>query len=193
MKHRITIFIVSMATALGSLYLPVKAEEDVAAQLDKRVASYSKEYPVNLTSDESQLLKENCLVIQQKLIKTRDNIDETIVSREASYGYIERRLSSIQSRLTTQGIDTSIIDLMLASYRVEVNNFKNSAEAYRLTISDAIVLDCINKPGEFKSTILTARSNRLLTVKAMQSIRELYTSSITNGFKLLETQIYGKE
>lgn len=192
MKKTLFLLIVAFISNFSFGLYAVKAEEDSATQLEKRISIYEKDYPVILTPEESQLLLDNCVLMQQKLAKARDSIDETIVSRESSYGYIERRLSSIQSRLSGQGIDTSIIDLMLANYRVEVNNFKNSATLYRTTVNDAIRIDCVNRPKSFKSAILAARSDRLLTVKSMKSIRELYTSSITDGFKLLESQIYGK-
>ena len=138
------------------------------------------------------MLSERCSVIQKKVIEARDIVNATIISRETAYGNIERKLSAVQSRLSGQGIDTSVIDLMLASYRIEVSNFKTSADHYGAVLNDASALDCQSKPQAFKSTILAIRDKRLQPISSMKKIRDLYNESFANGFELLGKQLYEK-
>jgi hypothetical protein len=168
------------------------AATESEAEFANRIAIYEKEYPVSLTQEENQLLVERCALIQNKIIEARDIVNETIVSREASYGNIERKLAAIQSRLSGQGLDTSVIDLMLASYRIEVSNFKTSAERYGSTLNDASAINCQKNPVAFKSTVLAIRDKRQLPVNSMKRIRDLYTSSFMSGFEILGNQLNEK-
>jgi len=156
----------------------------------KRLSEYEKLFPVTLTQEETQDVSERCPIVQKKLLEAKNRVDESILSREATYGNIEKKLASIQSRLAIQHLDTSVIDLMLASYRIEVSNFKLSAEGYSTILTDSSIIDCQNNPGLFKSSILAARDARSKTLKSVMSIRDLYKSSLLDGFELLEKQIY---
>lgn len=161
---------------------------DIASS--KRLSEYEKMYPVTLTQEEAQDVTERCLTVQKKILEAKSRVDDSIISREASYGNIEKKLASIQSRLAKQHLDTSVIDLMLASYRIEVSNFKLNAESYSTVLTDASTIDCQNNPSLFKASILAAREARSKTVQSVKDIRDLYGSSLLDGFKLLETQLY---
>lgn len=195
MNYAKKIFIlISTTTFLTSIYsfTIAKAVTESEAEFTGRIAVYQKEYPVTLSSEEAQLLAERCILIQNKVIEARDIVNTTIVSREATYGNIERKLAAIQSRLNGQGLDTSVIDLLLASYRIEVSNFKTSAERYESYLNDASAIDCQNNPSAFKSTILAIRDKRQLPVNSMKRIRDLYNSSFANGFEILGNQLNEK-
>lgn len=156
-----------------------------------RISDYSKNFPAELLPEDLAILIDRCPTIQKKVVEARDRVNLSISQREEAYGSIENKLSSIQSRLSGQGLDTSVIDLMLASYRIEVSNFKLNAERYSTILTDASTLDCKNNPSGFKSSILAARASRILTVETMVKIRQLYKSSFVSGFELLDKQLSG--
>ena len=168
----------------------VHAQSGIESLSAKRSAMYGINFPVSLSVEDTQLLSERCPVIQKKVTEASDRVGATIESREATYGNIEKKLAAIQSRLSLQRLDTSVIDLVLANFRIEVSYFKTSAENYKSVLDDAAMLDCQNNPALFKSAILAARDARLQPVNAMKKIRDLYSSSMINGFELLLKQLY---
>lgn len=182
-------FVTALFIFSGLLVVPKIYADSNQAQLTKRVLSYSKKFPVSLSDEESSLLSERCTLIQGKLKDAIASVDQSTTTRESSYEFIESKLYSIQSRFSNQQFDTSIIDLMLASYRLEISNFKIQALTYRNILDDAVEQDCAENPDEFKSTVLAAREARESVQASMLKIRELYKSSITSGFNLLADQV----
>lgn len=174
---------------LNLFLVPSLYAQSNQAQLENRISEYSKRFPVSLSDDERNLLSERCALIQDRLADAITSVKQSTINRESSYSFIENRLYSIQGRFSNQQLDTSIIDLMLADYRFEVSNFKIQALTYSNIINDAVDQDCRVSPEKFKSTILAARASRESLRASMLKIRELYYSSITNGFKSLESQI----
>lgn len=184
MKYFITPLVLLNLFLVPSLYA-----QSNQAQLENRISEYSKRFPVSLSDDERNLLSERCALIQDRLADAITSVKQSTINRESSYSFIENRLYSIQGRFSNQQLDTSIIDLMLADYRFEVSNFKIQALTYSNILNDAVDQDCRVSPEKFKSTILAARASRESLRVSMLKIRELYYSSITNGFKSLESQI----
>lgn len=182
---------------LSQLYLllptsQLKAETDAQVAFSKRIGEYQNDYPITLTTEDAQLISDGCDVIKQKVVEARNHINNVTINRENIYGNIERRLAAVQNRLSLQRLDTSAIDLSLASYRIEVSNFKNSADKYANILNDAISIDCKTNPSAFKSAILAARDARQYPVNAMERVRDVYNSTILNGFKILENQLSEK-
>lgn len=178
-----------------SILIPLhglRAESDIQSSLAKRIEGYKNSYPVNLATEDEQIIADGCDVIKQKLVNARSRVNSTTTNRENVYGNIERRLAAVQNRLSLQRLDTSVVDLSLASYRIEVTNFKNSADKYLSILDDAILIDCKTDPSAFKSTIIAAREARQLPVNAMKRLRDVYNSTLMAGFKILENQLNGK-
>lgn len=182
-------FFISLIILSSFLLVPKIHADSNQNQLTSRVLAYSKKFPVSLSSEESSLLSERCTLIQSKLKDAITSVDQSTATRESSYEFIESKLYSIQSRFSNQQLDTSIIDLMLASYRLEISNFKIQALTYRNILDDAVEQDCAESPDKFKSTILAAREARELVQESMIKIRALYNSSISSGFKSLTDQM----
>ena len=171
------------------LIVPIIYAESDQTQLTNRVSEYSKKFPVSLSAEQSSLLSERCTLIQSILSDAIASVDKSTSTRESSYEFVESKLYSIQSRFSKQQFDTSIIDLMLASYRLEISNFKIQALTYRNILNDAVGQDCVASPDKFESTILAAREARESVQESMLKIRKLYESSISSGFNLLTNQM----
>lgn len=167
-----------------------RANIDAQTAFNGRVENYKKKFPNILSDEEKTFITQNCETTKDKIIKVRDSVNATTLNREDNYGDIERRLSAIQSRFSKQGIDTSSIDLMLASYRIEVSNYKKFADEYQVILNDLVAIDCKLDPMGYKSALLSARSSRELVKTSLEKIKSVYNSQVASGFNLLAKQLY---
>jgi hypothetical protein len=170
----------------------VIANTDAKNAYETRLNDYNQSNPVQLSPEESQIIIDGCDVIKQNIVEARDRVSNTNNNRAEVYSDIEKKLSAIQIRMSKQGIDTSVIDLLLANYRIEFNNFKATSEKYLLVLSDTALIDCKSQPDLFKSAVLTARQTREQLAEALKRIRNLYDNSFVSSFELLERQLDDK-
>lgn len=180
------VFIFAISPVLSNTAI---ANTDAKNAYEIRLNEYKQSNPVQLSTEESQIIIDGCDVIKQKIVEARDRVGNTNNNREEVYSDIEKKLSAIQIRMSKQGIDTSVIDLLLANYRIEFNNFKATSEKYLLVLSDTALIDCKSQPELFKSAVLTARQTREQPAEALKRIRNLYNNSFVSSFELLERQL----
>lgn len=183
------IFLLLVLTFTSTTSVSVKANTNDQNTFSYRVENYKKRFPTNLNEEELKIIIDKCDSVKSKFVKIRDSVNATTLKREDTYGDVERRLSAIQSRFDKQGIDSSVIDLMLASYRIEVSNFKNSADEYQTILNDIVAIDCISDPSALKSAVTSARFARDSTKTAVTKVKEAYNVQVVTGFDLLNKQL----
>lgn len=193
MKHAKIVFgaILFGALSLGALslmsirsYAQSTTVDDTS--LRARIEANVKSYPFTLAEDQKQSLSAKCFPLQEKLRVIRDNLIVREQSRDGAFRRIEARLSVLQKRFDAQGVDTSIIDLLLANYRKDLALYTNAVTQQEVSMNDTVVMDCANNPEQMRSQIEAIRANHNKTVEEIERITTFLQTNILESLESIK-------
>lgn len=178
-----------VALGLGWGRLRAESGDDMAARLEQLQASY----PVKLTDQEKADVARRCVAAQTNIQAIADRLATIQASRDLIYADILNELKLTQRRLIAQQIDTSEIDLLLASYTTGRSGYLSSLSDYHTALTDAATLDCVNNPELFRSAVEGLRASRKRVVDQVNMLRELISSDVKTSFDTIRDRVLSSE
>lgn len=117
-----------------------------------------------LTTDEQELVKQNCVLVQGLLQQRMQPSDAANrVKRGQVYeALLSKYMTPLNARVASNGLSSEAAKLteITGHYQQALNGFKNKYDTYADTIDEAIRMRCKSKPQEFYDKIQEARQQR---------------------------------
>ena len=148
---------------LASLFVvSLSASAVVSAQSDS-----------DMTSDKLELVKTRCSSSQFALqqIEKRDAVSR--INRGRAYDQMLRQVSSFNSRFTYNKISAPDLVQLTSDLQTAVDTFRANYDKYDTDISDALKIDCKQKPADYYNMILKARDDRAAVGDEVNKIVDL--------------------
>lgn len=127
----------------------------------------------DLTSDKLELVKSRCSSSQFALqqIEKRDAVSR--INRGRAYDQMLRQVSSFNSRFTYNKISAPDLVQLTSDLQTAVDTFRANYDKYDTDISDALKIDCKQKPADYYNMILKARDDRAAVGDEVNKIVDL--------------------
>lgn len=183
---------------LSILFLPAVANAQTQSDRSSSVEDTSQnarlrenqqKYLNDVSDEEKTRLQSTCIPAQEKVIAVRDRFLTAEAKREEVYNRIDIRLSALQKRLEAQNIDSSIVDLLLATYRKETAAFKAYAAQHQVNLNDTISMDCVEQPDVFKSQLTATRETQKKVSEEVTRLRSMLTADLITSIEALKLKL----
>ncbi|MEK7472316.1 MAG: hypothetical protein AAB624_03670 [Patescibacteria group bacterium] len=155
----------------------------------ERIERAKKAFPIRLNEKEKTRLSDRCAKAQEKLIKIADALDTRSLIITKKYDLIEVHLIAVQKRLTTQEIDTSIIDLLLTSFQRLTSQYDSALVDYQNALDDATQVGCTGEPEVFKALLEDVRAKRQVFVNSVEAIKNFTLTDLKTSFDALRARL----
>jgi hypothetical protein len=129
----------------------------------------------DMTNDKLELVKTRCSSSQFALqqIEKRDAVSR--INRGRAYDQMLRQVSSFNSRFTYNKISAPDLVQLTSDLQTAVDTFRANYDKYDTDISDALKIDCKQKPADYYNVILKARDDRAAVGDEVNKIIDLMT------------------
>ncbi len=168
-----------------------RAEDSASVDATRaaRVEQTKLAYPIRLSDQEKTTLANHCKKAQVNLskIKIRLEARESIISTK--YNLIDLHITAVQKRLASEGVDTSIIDLLLTSFQRLSMEHQQAFVSYQLALDDATAIDCAADPQTFKALIEDVRTKRQEFVSSINAVKDFSGADLKTSFDALRTRL----
>lgn len=129
----------------------------------------------DLTSDKLDLIKSRCSNSQVALqqIEKRDAVSR--INRGRAYDQMLRQVSAFNSRFAYNKVSSPDLIQITSDLQGAVDTFRASYDKYDTDVSDAMKINCKQKPADYYSMILKARDDRSAVGEEVGKIVDLMT------------------
>jgi len=127
----------------------------------------------DVSADLIETIRARCSNSQFALqqIEKRDAVSR--INRGRSYDQMLRQVSAFNSRFTYNKINEPKLVEITSSLQKGVDEFRASYDHYDTDISDALKVNCRDKPAEYYAVIVRAREDRNTVGQQVQKIEQL--------------------
>lgn len=137
----------------------------------------------DLTADKLDLIKSQCSNSQFALqqIEKRDAVSR--INRGRAYDQMLRQTSALNSRFAYNKISSPDLIQITSDLQNGVDTFRANYDRYDTDVSDALAIDCKQKPADYYNTILKARDDRNAVGDEVNKINDLigqYRAAVVN-------------
>ncbi len=127
----------------------------------------------DITSDKLELIKDRCtnsqLAVQQ--IEKRDAVSR--INRGRAYDQMIRQVSAFNSRFAYNKISSPDLIQLTSQIQSGVDTFRARYDKYDNDLTDAMKIDCKQKPADYYAMIIKAREDRSAVGDEVNSIVDL--------------------
>jgi DNA repair exonuclease SbcCD ATPase subunit len=160
-------------------------------ELLKRLESRKAALKTRLTTVEQKRYKERCKNAQGKLSAVSNRINGIETSRNEVHGALISRLSTLQSRLQSQGVDATKLQTDIDALKAKIETFKVDLATYKQAVSDLAAMDCQSDPAAFKASLETARSALAKLKQDGADIKSYLNDTVKVTLKEIRSQLEG--
>jgi len=114
-----------------------------------------------MTQQHIDRIRANC--VEAKTILQRVHVSDALlrVNRGQLYEQMSTKLMEpLNNRITLNRLDGMTLALTATDYERQLNTFRQSYKTYDETMSDAISINCVDKPVSFYDLVVSARQKR---------------------------------
>lgn len=157
-----TVYAVDDASTTTTTENEVKTEstetaEDKVAR-EKRLKEKKDALKAKLTATQEKRLKERCAGSQGTLRSFTAKVKGIQTSREKVYSNLVNRLTTLQTKLKAQNVDTAELDAEITALNTKIEAYKVDLAAYQQTLADLAAMNCTEDPAAFKASLESART-----------------------------------
>jgi len=167
----------------------------IAAVLLLSASGPNNSYAADLTPEQTDLIKSNCLSIKGSLNQLHATDALLRVNRGQIYESMGTKLmASFNSRLSNNSLDNKGLVAVTTSYRSALATFRTDYQAYEQQIAAAIKIDCTKEPASFHASLESARIKRTIVrtdIVRMNQYIDDYRSAV-NDFMLNFERVTGQ-
>ena len=135
-----------------------------------------------ITPEQTERVRSNCVALKTTVNQLHASDALLRVNRGQMYESMASGLmDKFNGRLGSNGLDNKAMTSVTGSYRGALNTFRANYIAYEQKISQALRIDCMDKPAEFYATLQEARVLRMKVHEDVDKLHELindYRSSV---------------
>lgn len=193
------LFIVPSAMAQDTTTTEVVSEqtesqETVTAPVQKQTALENAEkrkqaVKETLTAAKEKRLQERCSNAQGRVMSVSGQVNGLRTSRTEVHQNILNRLTDVQTRLQTQGVDTVALDEQLTEFRSKTEAFTALMDEYAVLLTDITADSCADDVAAFQASLSAARE-ALAEIRAESAaIRVYLAETIKPTLQQLREQI----
>lgn len=137
----------------------------------------------DMTPDKLELIKSRCSSSQFALqqIEKRDAVSR--INRGRAYDQVLRQVSAFNSRFAYNKISSPDLIQITSDLQSAVDTFRADFDKYDTDLSDAMKVDCKQKPADYYAMILKARDDRSAVGDQVATVTTLiaqYRAAIVN-------------
>lgn len=159
-----------------------------AEERQARLAERKAALKTRLDAARQARIKSRCKASQGKLSSISGRIQGLETSRAQVYANLIDRLTKLNDRLKTAGVDTTELDSQITQLNTLIDTFNTDLGAYKLSVGDIAVMDCAADPIAFQATLETARTSRTKAADSAKAIRAFLTETIKPTLSDLKAQ-----
>ncbi len=173
-NYLISFAVIVTAAALLIATLPARAHTDGEAhthtettttetvspekQRTERVEKRKAEVKTALTTVQQKRVQTRCKGAQTLLAINAEKAAKIQTNRDKIHTDILDKLTKLEVKLATGGVDTTTFKEQIASLKTKVETFKTDSAAYLQTVQDTAALDCQADPVGFKASLEASRA-----------------------------------
>lgn len=158
---------------------------------DLRISAYKTKYATSLTKVQETKLKTTCKPAQVKVKLLNEKAIKNDTVRAKAYEVVGAELSKIIPRLKDASISTTDLEEYQTQLTVLIKTYSTDSLAFASSLQDTAELDCLTDPAAFKSSLDSARADRLKLVTSSKAVATYVTETIKPGLekKHLDLQV----
>lgn len=135
-----------------------------------------------ITDEVRQRIVTNCVSIKNSLTQLHASDALLRVNRGQAYESMASKvMDNFNDRLSSNRLDNKAMTTVTGQYRTALTKFRTSYIAYEQKLSEALKIDCANRPEQFYEAVGSARSLRATVHEDVQKLHRIlddYRSSI---------------
>jgi signal transduction histidine kinase len=162
--------------------------KDTAA-LKARLEARKAQLKTTLTALEQAKIKTKCATAQGKLSSVRGRIKGIETSRAQVYDNLVDRLTSLSTKLSDKGLDTSELDSEITELNAKIATFQTDLATYKQTVTDLAAMDCKSDPTAFKASLEAARTAQAKVKEDATAIKTYVNDTIKATLKDIRSQL----
>lgn len=166
-------------------------KEKVEQWKEQRQASLEKikQQKEEFKANREKFTAERCAKINERVQERTTNFDSAGAKHTKVYANLIERINKFITRFDEAKLDTTTIKSHLALLQTKIDKFKEDYAAYIAKLKETKTVTCGHSEGEFKGTLLEART-LLKTVHAdAADIRTYVRETILVDLKVLKAQL----
>jgi len=180
--------------ALCFTYVAYAQEDSLGADYatdarNARITKLKETYRIVLDETERQRIVMRCVPAQKRLLAIEGRLVASADKRRKIYQGIIDDLNKIRVRLLNQEVDTSSVDLLIATYQEKLEFFNARVQSYDISLEDSVVVDCQDKPDDFRAALEGVRANRKLVADASGELAELTRSDLKTSLERIALKV----
>lgn len=133
---------------------------DQKQKMEQRVKERKDAAKLRLNNAEQTRIKNRCANAQGVVRNVEGRINGIQTSRTQVYGNLVDRLTKLEARLATKGVDTAELKTQITTLQEKIEKFNADLAAYKDAVADVAAMDCANDPIAFKASLEAARTAR---------------------------------
>ncbi len=135
-----------------------------------------------ITDEQRQRITTNCVTIKSTLAQLHASDALLRVNRGQVYESVASKLmDTFNGRLNANRLDNKAMTTVTSQYRSALNTFRADYIAYEQQLSEALKIDCVERPEDFYQAVSQARSLRSTVhddVTKLHRVMDDYKSSV---------------
>lgn len=142
-----------------------------------------------LSSGALQALRQNCVSAQVSLQRLQQSEKPTRINRGYLYDRALKLMSSFNSRVAFNNIESPDLFSLTARYQDGLRTFAEEYTKYDDHLSDLIAFDCTNNPTQFYDTLVETRRLRTdltTTINEIDGLLKDYQTNLESVKKVVE-------
>lgn len=137
---------------------------------------YADSSSANLSDNQINLIKQNCLSVQSTLTRIHANDALSRVHLGQEYETISTKfMASMNSRVALAKLDGVALARTTVNFNTKLNKFRNLYQQYEQTMFRAIQTKCVDQPSVFYETLTQAQSDRVTVRQVVMELEDLVT------------------
>ncbi len=162
---------------------------DAIKKRDARLSANKLKFTVKLAASEETRLKGVCKAAQEKTVALEARAAKSDTERSKVYTAITDELTNLIPRLKAASVDTTEVEKSQSELTALIKTYTTDYAMYKVSLKDLSELDCVADPVAFKSTLETARADRVFIAKDTAAIRAYVSGALKTALKNAAAQL----
>lgn len=162
---------------------------DAIKKRDARLSANKLKFTVKLAASEETRLKGVCKAAQEKTVALEARANKSNVERAKVYTAITSELTTLIPRLKAASVDTTEIEKSQTELASLISTYTTDYNTYLTSLNDLGGLDCVTDPVAFKSTLESARAERVVIAKDTAAVRTYVSGALKTALKNAASQL----
>lgn len=169
--------------------VPTEAQKKA---MQDRIQQRKDAQKLKLTTAQQKRLKDRCKNAQGKIVSEQAKTNGIETSRTKIYTDTVSRLTTLETKLAAQGLDTAALKTAITTLKTQIATFNTDLAAYKDAVSDLAAMDCTADPTGFKASLEATRTARKKVREDANAIRAYNKDTIKPTLAALRAQLAAK-